>query len=709
MLREAIARLNSSGAEIPDQTQVADLLAATRDALERAKAIARAVSQCDELAAGRQFDQALAALDQGLSAYPADPVLLSRRTEVEKQRKEFHTATAVQAGLQETQWFLDQNRPDLAVQFLKDAAAALPDQAALILRLQETEALLSAWELERRCRDAMARAAALEQLEQWQGALTILEEALVATPEADELMEAAVRVRSRLESHERKARLARRVEAIGQKIAAQSWKQALTLLDKAEREWPGEPELGPLRMQAEAGLRASECEAIIAEVRQCLADGDPEQAEEALLRGLESLGEEPSLAALLEELEADKKYREEMRAAQILFGRCQFSEAEQILGRLAVQDRGEAQALLDAVRQARTARDEESFCERGREKALKLMQERQYTQAADLLRNLLSLFPGDAILERELAAAEAELARTAAAAPAPPAVEKDEPVALPEAPVRPRIPVVTTQRQASSRVRRAAIAGTASLALVSASGAVWRLSRSPAEAARPATALPAAATAPAPAASTPPAQEAAAVPTSQAEAGQDKSAARPAPGAHTEAAHWPKRQPEPAKPLRPFVPPPSKQASAQPAGSGLPLPPGSAVVVSSAAIPALPADFSRANVPAPPPQPPAPATVSEPKPSIPVGGKFEGPQLTVRILPDYPLLARQRGLLGEVRVEATVDERGEVVSAKVLSGDPILATSAKNAILKWKYKPATLNGQAIAAKTVVQVQFGERR
>jgi protein TonB len=133
------------------------------------------------------------------------------------------------------------------------------------------------------------------------------------------------------------------------------------------------------------------------------------------------------------------------------------------------------------------------------------------------------------------------------------------------------------------------------------------------------------------------------------------------------------------------------------------------VVVSSAAIPALPADFSRANVPAPPPQPPAPGALSEPKPSIPVGGKFEGPQLTVRILPDYPLLARQRGLLGEVRVEATVDERGEVVSAKVLSGDPILATSAKNAILKWKYKPATLNGQAIAAKTVVQVQFGERR
>src|ERR1035437_4791620 len=42
---------------------------------------------------------------------------------------------------------------------------------------------------------------------------------------------------------------------------------------------------------------------------------------------------------------------------------------------------------LDAVRQARAVSEEESFCERGREKAVRLMQERQFAQAADLLRN----------------------------------------------------------------------------------------------------------------------------------------------------------------------------------------------------------------------------------------------------------------------------------------------------------------------------------
>jgi hypothetical protein len=35
-----------------------------------------------------------------------------------------------------------------------------------------------------------------------------------------------------------------------------------------------------------------------------------------------------------------------------------------------------------------------------------LIQQRQFAQAADLLRNLLALFPGDSILERDLVVAQ---------------------------------------------------------------------------------------------------------------------------------------------------------------------------------------------------------------------------------------------------------------------------------------------------------------
>ncbi len=65
-----------------------------------------------------------------------------------------------------------------------------------------------------------------------------------------------------------------------------------------------------------------------------------------------------------------------------------------MLAGLASQNRAEALALLNAIRQARSVTEEEDFCERGREKALKLMQQQQIRQAADLLRNLRSLFFG---------------------------------------------------------------------------------------------------------------------------------------------------------------------------------------------------------------------------------------------------------------------------------------------------------------------------
>jgi hypothetical protein len=109
---------------------------------------------------------------------------------------------------------------------------------------------------------------------------------------------------------------------------------------------------------------------------------------------------------LRKELQSGREYRETLRTAQILFGRRQLREAERILSKLVDENRPEAQALLDALKGARADADEENFCERGREKALELIQQRQFAQAADLLRNLLALFPGDSILERDLVVAQ---------------------------------------------------------------------------------------------------------------------------------------------------------------------------------------------------------------------------------------------------------------------------------------------------------------
>jgi len=76
-------------------------------------------------------------------------------------------------------------------------------------------------------------------------------------------------------------------------------------------------------------------------------------------------------------------------------------------------------------------------------------------------------------------------------------------------------------------------------------------------------------------------------------------------------------------------------------------------------------------------------------------------------MPGYPPLARRANAFGPVRLGALIDEHGVVKSVKVLSGHPTLAAAAKNAVLKWKYKAATLNGQPIATNVVIQISFGD--
>src|SRR5674476_203953 len=187
LLREAIAGLNSSNGELADQAQVADLLAEAREALERANVINRAVTLCEEFLREAQFDKAFQSLDAGLLAYPGAPALVTRRCDVEGQQSAFHSAATVRTALEEAQWLLDRDRPDLAARLLKQKAADLPDQPALISRLEEFEGLLPQREQNRPVQAALGRVAALEQLQQWQAALTILEEAMQYYTASEEL------------------------------------------------------------------------------------------------------------------------------------------------------------------------------------------------------------------------------------------------------------------------------------------------------------------------------------------------------------------------------------------------------------------------------------------------------------------------------------------------------------------------------------------
>lgn len=73
--------------------------------------------------------------------------------------------------------------------------------------------------------------------------------------------------------------------------------------------------------------------------------------------------------------------------------------------------------------------------------------------------------------------------------------------------------------------------------------------------------------------------------------------------------------------------------------------------------------------------------------------------------PPYPQAAKQMGITGAVNVQVTIDENGNVVSASVVSGHPLLRAGAVNAARQSKFTPTYLSKQAVKVTGVIVYQF----
>jgi protein TonB len=100
-----------------------------------------------------------------------------------------------------------------------------------------------------------------------------------------------------------------------------------------------------------------------------------------------------------------------------------------------------------------------------------------------------------------------------------------------------------------------------------------------------------------------------------------------------------------------------------------------------------------------------PAQPQRTKTLVRAGSLLKPPRQTYNIDPEYPTLAREARIRGVVVVDAIIDERGNVVQARVVSGHPLLIAAALKAVLQWKYEPTTLNGQPVSVELQVQVHF----
>jgi protein TonB len=103
---------------------------------------------------------------------------------------------------------------------------------------------------------------------------------------------------------------------------------------------------------------------------------------------------------------------------------------------------------------------------------------------------------------------------------------------------------------------------------------------------------------------------------------------------------------------------------------------------------------------APPPPPPKPTP-----PKAPISGGVLNGKAVRLVQPPYPAIARSAHAAGQVRVQITIDENGNVVSATPVSGHPLLQGAAVAAARQSKFTPTKLSGMPVKVTGVIIYNF----
>ena len=109
-------------------------------------------------------------------------------------------------------------------------------------------------------------------------------------------------------------------------------------------------------------------------------------------------------------------------------------------------------------------------------------------------------------------------------------------------------------------------------------------------------------------------------------------------------------------------------------------------------------------------EPPSPPPPSPPPPIgnarlYRTGGDVQAAKLIYEVKPVYPPIARITRTQGVVVLEAVINKQGTIDTLRVLSGHPVLAQAALDAVKLWKYRPTILNGDPTDVLTTVTVTF----
>ncbi|HYP29799.1 MAG TPA: TonB family protein [Blastocatellia bacterium] len=161
----------------------------------------------------------------------------------------------------------------------------------------------------------------------------------------------------------------------------------------------------------------------------------------------------------------------------------------------------------------------------------------------------------------------------------------------------------------------------------------------------------------------------------------------------------------PPPPLPPPPPPPSRPgAPPEPEPPAEPPPPpdvdGPAQAPAPEQTPAPPNETPTATRP-----PASPIAAAAPRPPADPQEKESESSVIKKVDPEYPPIAKAANASGDVEVEVVINEKGNVVSAKAVSGHPLLREPAVKAARKWKFKPTKVDSKPVKVTATLTFNF----
>jgi protein TonB len=73
--------------------------------------------------------------------------------------------------------------------------------------------------------------------------------------------------------------------------------------------------------------------------------------------------------------------------------------------------------------------------------------------------------------------------------------------------------------------------------------------------------------------------------------------------------------------------------------------------------------------------------------------------------PIYPPIAKAAHVQGAVILHAIISKQGTIEQLTIVSGPPMLANAARDAVMRWRYRPYLLNGEPVEVETSITVNF----